>query len=100
MARQGEWPREKRTPEAYFQATGVTEKSNRSPAGPLRYGTSPGVGPRGRSAANDRVEVASDFGMDRVDPREFDPMGTSLDRYGPQPSSELIAREIRGGRRR
>lgn len=99
--RQGPWPpRTDDQPEAFFQAPGITERFHRSLAGPLRYGTSQGVGPRGSSVANRRVEGASDMGMDRVDPRgDFDPMGTALERYGPSPQSDLVAREIRGSRR-
>jgi hypothetical protein len=66
----------------------------------LRDGTEPTTGPRGRSVANRRVEGVSDLGMDRVSPRGFDPIGTALERYGPNPASDLVAREIRGARRR
>jgi hypothetical protein len=62
-------------------------------------GTSPGVGPRGRATAVDRVEGQTDFGTDRVNPREFDPIGTPRVRY-PGTSSELLSREIRGGPRK
>jgi hypothetical protein len=105
--RSGEWPRANETtgagrnaPTGHFQTADAILRSDRQLAGPLRMGTAPGVGPRGRAVAVDRVEAASDFGMDRVDPREFDPMGTSLNRYPERPSSELLSREIRGGPRR
>lgn len=98
---QGPWPPTMDDqPDAFFRAPGITERYARSLAGPLRFGTEPRVGPRGRSVANRRVEGVTDLGMDRVDPREFDPMGTSLQRYGPNPVSDLVAREIRGARRR
>jgi hypothetical protein len=40
------------------------------------------------------------MGMDRVSPREFDPEGTSLRRYGPDHESDLVSRQIRGSNRR
>lgn len=54
-------------------------------------GTSPGVGPRGalRGGAN------SDFGMDRVSPRGFDPLGTSDSRAPEQEGSTLVSKEVR-----
>jgi hypothetical protein len=97
-----EWPRvraqdgtEKRSPVGFYQSPDVIEKSNRSLAGPLRLGTSPGVGPRGALRGG-----SSDFGMDRVSPRGFDPMGTSLERAPRQEASELVSREVRRGRGR
>jgi hypothetical protein len=98
--RQGEWPTVKNNPEACFQKQDVLQRSERSVAGPLRLGTEPGVGPRGPSVANGRREEGSDMGMDRVSPREFDPLGTSLTRYGPSPQSGLVAQFKRGGDRR
>jgi hypothetical protein len=102
---QAPWPRklrerdgtERRSPTGYFQSPDVIERSNRSLAGPLRLGTSPGVGPRGavREGFN-----GSDFGMDRITPRGFDPMGTSLEREPRQEASELVSREIRRSRSR
>jgi hypothetical protein len=58
-------------------------------------GTSSGVGPRG---ALFRDGFGSDFGMDRITPRGFDPEGTSLARSGTQESSGLISKEVRGKR--
>lgn len=93
MASQREWPRgqadgsERGGPTACFLTPDGTLKSNRSLAGPLRKGTAPGVGPRG-SAGNG----GSDFGMDRVSPRDFDPIGTPRNRFGEIPS-ELISRK-------
>ena len=96
-----EWPRvrtrdgtERRSPTGFYQAPGVLERSDRSVAGPLRLGTAPGVGPRGALRNG-----SSDFGMDRVSPRGFDPMGTSLEREPRQEGSELVSREVRRGRR-
>jgi hypothetical protein len=38
---------------------------------------------------------ASDFGMDRVTPRGFDPLGTSDTRAPAQEASTLISKEVR-----
>jgi hypothetical protein len=38
---------------------------------------------------------ASDFGMDRVSPRGFDPLGTSDTRAPTQEASTLISKEVR-----
>lgn len=98
---QREWPRtrdnglERRGPDAFFLTPDGYLKSGRSLAGPLRLGTEPRVGPRGAIRNG-----SSDFGMDRISPRGFDPMGTALSRYGPQEESPLISRQLRGGRRR
>lgn len=76
--RHGEWPIVKREPDAYVLVPDAFERTDRSLVGPLRFGTvRNGVGPRGSS----RVGAVSDFGTDRVSPREFDPMGTSIERY-------------------
>lgn len=99
---QREWPRgrdngsEKRSPEAFFLTPDGYLKSGRSLAGPLRLGTEPLVGPKGAS----RDGSSSDFGMDRITPRGFDPMGTALSRYGAQEPSTLVSRQLRGGRKR
>ena len=90
--KQGEWPVVKRerigdflTPDGYF-------RSGRNVAGPLRMGTEPRVGPRGLIEG---AGSTSDMGMDRVFPRGFDPMGTSLRREPNQESSPLLSRSIR-----
>jgi hypothetical protein len=100
---QREWPRkrerdgtEPRSPVGFFQSPDAIERSNRSLVGPLRLGTSPGVGPRGAQ----RNGFNSDFGVDRITPRGFDPMGTSLEREPRQESSELVSREVRRSRAR
>lgn len=87
--RQGEWPIVKREPDAYVLVPDVFERTDRSLAGPLRFGTArDGVGPRGPL----RQRESSDFGMDRVSPREFDPIGTSIARYAnPKRDADLIA---------
>ena len=81
---------------AQFLGPDGYQKSNRSLAGPLRMGTEPRVGPRGGAVEADNSD-ASDFGMDRITPRHFDPMGTCRERYGEIPS-DLIARQVRGSR--
>lgn len=83
---------------AYFVTPDGWQKSDRQLAGPLRMGTTPGVGPRGGATVADNV-AGSDMGMDRVSPRDFDPMGTPRSRFG-SIDSGLIARQIRGPRRR
>jgi hypothetical protein len=98
---QREWPRrredgsERRSPTAFFAHPDGYLKSGRSLAGPLRLGTAPPVGPSGASRNG-----SSDFGMDRVSPRGFDPEGTALNTYGPQESSPLVSRELRGDNNR
>jgi hypothetical protein len=87
QGRQGEWPPVKRQPDATFQATVGTQRLERSVAGPLRMGTAPGVGPRG-AAGNE----ASDYGMDRVTPREFDPIGTPQSRFTGEDSKLISSR--------
>jgi hypothetical protein len=98
---QREWPKvrddgsERRSPTAFFARSDGYLKSGRSLAGPLRLGTAPPVGPSGAVRNG-----SSDFGMDRVSPRGFDPEGTALTRYGPQEASPLVSRELRGANRR
>ena len=100
---QSPWPRPRQTgskgfrgdPNACFLSPDAVMRSERSLAGPLRLGTEPRVGPRGALR-----DGGSDFGMDRVSPRGFDPMGTSDTRAPPQEGSELISREVRRSRRR
>lgn len=98
---QDAWPRtrstgtERRSPTGFFQSPDATEKSDRSLAGPLRLGTAPGVGPRGALRNG-----TSDFGMDRITPRGFDPMGTSDERQPAQEASQLVSREVRRSRTR
>jgi hypothetical protein len=90
--RQGEWPIVKREPDAYVLVPDVYTRTDRGAAGPLRSGTSPGVGPSTRARPR---AGGSDYGMDRVEPREMDPMGTSKKR-NPSPSfdrSPLISTE-------
>lgn len=92
--RQGEWPRIQREPDAWTVSPDTLLKSERSLAGPLRSGTVPNVGPRGLSAGGESRR--SDYGMDRVSPREFDPMGTSSSRRDQRRwPSELIVAEKR-----
>jgi hypothetical protein len=99
QGRQGPWPRvreEQQTKDARFLHPNGFQKYDRSLVGPLRFGTEPGVGPRGPAVALGRAEERSDMGMDRVTPREFDSMGTSMSRYRPQNESDLISRQKRG----
>jgi hypothetical protein len=98
---QREWPQVRRTdgterrgPTGFYQSPDVVQRSNRNLTGPLRLGTSPGVGPRGATMIG-----ASDLGMDRISPRGFDPMGTSDSRAPAQEASELVSRELRRSKR-
>jgi hypothetical protein len=93
VRKQSEWPIVKREPDAYVLVPDVYERTDRGVAGPLRFGTvRNGVGPRGPArSAEGRGEV-SDYGMDRVSPRSFDPMGTSIARYtNPKRDADLIS---------
>lgn len=99
------WPYSRWDPElnrdppiANYRAPGVWERSDRSVAGPLRMGTTPGVGPRG-PAVEAPYSNRTDFGTDRISPRDFDPMGTCRNRFGDIPS-DLIAEQVRGRQRR
>jgi hypothetical protein len=89
--RQGEWPIVKRERTGDFLTPDGFLRSGRPVAGPLRLGTEPRVGPRGLLQDG----TVSDFGMDRVSPRGFDPMGTSDTRAPPQEGSNLLSRQIR-----
>jgi len=99
--KQREWPRgrdngtERGSPDAFFAVPDGYLKSGRSLAGPLRRGTANTVGPKGAADGG-----SSDFGMDRISPRRFDPIGNSLQRAGTREESPLIARELRAPRRR
>ena len=98
---QREWPRQppsgtnRTAPTAFFVTEDGYLKSERQLAGPLRMGTAPNVGPRGALRNG-----SSDFGVDRVSPRGFDPIGTCDTRAPAQEASEQLSRELRRGRRR
>lgn len=85
------------SPPAITVAPDGVLNSARSLAGRLRWGTEPRVGPRYGRAGDNGDGLGTDFGMDRVSPRGFDPMGTSDTRAPLQEASELISR---AGRRR
>ena len=98
---QASWPTkrtdgtEPRSPTAFFVNPDTTMKLDRSVAGPLRMGTAPGVGPSGSPGAG-----ASDFGLDRITPRRFDPIGNHLTREGVRDPSSLVSRDLRSNNRR
>lgn len=94
MAKEREWPTVKRNPVAEYLTPDGFRSSDRQLAGPLRYGTTGNVGPKGDAVADGRDENRSDMGVDRVSPREFDPMGTGLRRYQ-GPGSGLVSEEVR-----
>ena len=81
-------------PDARFLTADGFQSNGRSLAGPLRTGTEPRVGPRSRGPAETEQSGVSDFGMDRVSPRDFDPMGTSRRRSGVIPS-DLVTGQLR-----
>jgi hypothetical protein len=84
-----EWPRVKREKIGDFLHPRGYQRSERAVAGPLRLGTAPGVGPAGLLQDGSQ----SDFGMDFVNPKRTDPIGTG------RPLTEtagLLSRQIRG----
>ena len=93
---QREWVRtkdngfEKRGPVGCFMSPDGKFRSDRGVAGPLRLGTEPKVGPSGAL-----LDGTSDWGMDRVTPRDFDPMGTSMNRTANPEKTRLISKEVR-----
>lgn len=98
LGRQTEWPRVTGNPDCFVVTPNGYQKCDRQLAGPLRYGTAEGAGPKGRAVVADASE-RTDLGMDRVSPRDFDPMGTVRNRSG-DIESDLVSREIRGRRPR
>ena len=100
MARNAGWPTYKedggfrRDPDARFLTADGFLKPGRSLAGPLRTGTERRVGPRAQGPVETGYSRESDFGMDRVSPRDFDPMGTPRERFGEIPSA-LVTGQIR-----
>jgi hypothetical protein len=98
---QKEWPAGKPTgegrsaPIGHFKTSDAILRSGRSLAGPLRMGTAPGVGPRGAPDAGN-----SDFGMDRITPRRFDPIGTYDTRTATPEESTLLSRDMRRAKKR
>jgi hypothetical protein len=95
MASNREWPRGKETGGARRDPVGVFAtpdgyfRSDRNLAGPPRTGTSADVGPRARGPVSGDKSYATDFGMDRISPRDFDPIGTTRNRFGDIPSDAL-----------
>ena len=91
--RSGPWPpKMDDQPRAEFQTPDGWQRSERPVAGVLRMGTEPRVGPRGPSV--DGFD-GTDFGMDSITPRRFDPMGTSLTREPRREASTLVSRDVR-----
>lgn len=93
--KQGEWPIVKRNPVACYQTADATLRSDRELVGPLRFGTSQGVGPRGAAVVADAAR-ASDFGTDRLR-KAMDSIGVKYpETDAPIP---LISEQVRRGRR-
>lgn len=95
LGRQTEWPRVKGEPDAVTLAPDGWQKSNRSVAGPLRFGTANGggryggpssVGPKGEAVIADYTRE-TDYGTDMI------ARDRKIDRKFP---SDLISRELRG----
>lgn len=85
--RQGPWPpKMDDQPNAVFTHPDGYHKSERNLAGPLRFGTKPGAGPKGEAVIAD-YSTTSDYGMDMV------ARDRKTERKFP---SDLISREIRG----
>ena len=105
MASEREWPRgrtngtERRGPTGFFKHPDGYLRSDRSLAGPLRTGTSADVGPRASGPVSGDQSATSDFGMDRISPKDFDPMGTTRRRFGDIPS-DAITEQLNGRRSR
>lgn len=82
------------SPPAITVSPDANLRSNRALVGPLRLGTSYGVGPSG---APNATTIDSDLGVDRVSPRgNVDYMGQGQKRW--EEPSVLIARYRRNGR--
>jgi hypothetical protein len=92
---QKEWPAVKGNPVGHFKNSDAILRSGRSLAGPLRMGTAPGVGPKGAPDAG-----ASDFGMDGITPRRFDPIGEQSVRAPAKEESTLLSRDMRRAKKR
>lgn len=92
MASQRDWNPPRNEPRAHFLTADGYLRSDRELSGSHRTGTEPRVGPRrdGPNASDNSRQ--SDFGMDRVAPRDFDPMGTPRSRFGEIPSGLVTER--------
>lgn len=104
MAGQREWPRgrtngtERGGPTGFYLNPDGYQRSDRAVAGGLRTGTSSDVGPRASGPVSGDVSNRTDMGMDRISPRDFDPMGTPRNRFGDIPS-DFITEQVNGRRR-
>jgi hypothetical protein len=92
--KQSEWPRVKRNPTACYQTSDGLYRSDREVAGPLRMGTHPTVGPRGRGVSG---AGRSDYGMDRAELPPVDRVGVKYPEV--DPPVRFISEEIRSGYR-
>lgn len=101
MASQREWPRgkssgsEKGSPTGFFVTADGYQRSDRQLAGPPRTGTSADVGPRARGPISGDVSARTDLGMDRISPRDYDPLGTPRNRFGDIPS-DAVTEQLNG----
>lgn len=79
--KESEWPRVKREKEVCFQTPDGLFRTDRDMAGPLRFGTAPGCGPRGNRVVGEGQN--SDMGMDRLDRPPKDKMGVKYPETDP-----------------
>lgn len=91
--RQGEWAPVKNQPDACFVNANGYFRLDAPVAGPLRMGTNPPVGPKGDAVTASNAR-RSNFGTDRISPRDFDPLGTTRNRFG-SIEADLLAKSIR-----
>ena len=89
MAKEREWPRVRGNPTAIYATAQGYLISDRQVAGPLRMGTAPGVGPRGRGGGGGD----SDFGMDRLEHAPVDRVGVKYPEV--DPPVPLLSRRMR-----
>lgn len=92
LGKQGEWPRVTGNPDAFVVTPDGYQRVDRDAVGPLRMGTARNVGPAGRAVRAENSE-RTDYGMDRISPRGFDPMGWPT--FEDQQPSELVSSQIR-----
>lgn len=83
------------TARAFFLTPDGYLRSDRQLSGSHRTGTEPRVGPRANGPNAADYGRQSDFGMDRVSPRDFDVLGTARNRFGEIPSGLITERTRR-----
>lgn len=97
MAKQSDWNPPRNEPRAHFLTADGYLRSDRELSGSHRTGTEARVGPRSDGPNEADYGRQSDFGMDRIAPRDFDPMGTPRNRFGDIPSDLITGKLGRRG---